>query len=159
MFERSLSLTDEKIVRWNRNLFLLPFGQAGKSFIDGISRLMDEWIHKPPLKDIAFKVIMVMPSLLLQKPSRKSKSKDHLKPLENRTKLWNAAEIMELLKEAETIQKDLRVPNKPSTMRAISKKSTREMSKDNINSVMKLLVDKMQNGILPLHDQTLYQMQ
>ena len=102
---------------------------------------------------------MVMPSLLLQKPSRKSKSKDHLKPLENRTKLWNAAEIMELLKEAETIQKDLRVPNKPSTIAAISKKSTREMSKDNINSVMKLLVDKMQNGILPLHDQTLYQMQ
>ena len=33
------------------------------------------------------------------------------------------------------------------------------MSKDNINSVMKLSVDKMQNGILPLNDQTLYQMQ
>ena len=61
---------------------------------------------------------------------------------------------MDLLKEAETIQKDLRVPNKPSTIAAISKKSTREMSKDNINSVMKLLVDKMQNGILSLHDQT-----
>ena len=73
---------------------------------------MSEWIHKP-LLNIAFKGIMVMPSLLLQKPSRKSKSKDYLKSLENRIKLWHAGEITELLKEAETIQNDSRVPNTP----------------------------------------------
>ena len=44
-----------------------------------------------------------MPSLLLQKPSRKPKSKDHLKSLENQLELWHAGEIMELLKEAENI--------------------------------------------------------
>ena len=69
---------------------------------------MNEWIHQLPLKVIAFKAITVMPSLLLQKPSRKSKSKDHLKALESRLKLWHTGEIMELLKEAETIQKDLK---------------------------------------------------
>ena len=69
---------------------------------------MNEWIHQLPLKVIAFKAITVMPSLLLQKPSRKSKSKDHLKSLESRLKLWHTGEIMELLKEAETIQKDLK---------------------------------------------------
>ena len=49
-----------------------------------------------------------------KKISRKSKSKDYLKSLENRMKLWHGEEIIELLKEAETIQKDLRVSNTPS---------------------------------------------
>ena len=74
-----LSLAYKKIVYWKKNLFLLPSGQAGKSFIDEIFIMMKEWIYESPLKDIAFKAIMVMPGLLLQKPSRKSKSKDHLK--------------------------------------------------------------------------------
>ena len=121
LFERNLSLAYEKIVYWKKNLFLLPSGQEGKSFIDEISRLMNEWIHESPLKDIAFKAIMVMPGLLLQKPSRKSKSKDHLTSLENRMKPWHAGEIMELLKETDTIQKDLRVSNTLSTITKISK--------------------------------------
>ena len=115
LFYRNLSLAYEKIVYWKKNLFLLPSGLAGKSFIDKISWLMNKWMHESPLKDIGFKAIMVMPSLLLQKPSRKSKSRDHLKSLENQMKLWNAGEMMELLKEGETIQKDLRVSNTPST--------------------------------------------
>ena len=121
LFERNLSLAYEKIVYWKKNLFLLPSGQAGKSFIDEMSRLMNEWIRESPLKDIAFKAIMVMPGLLLQKPSRKSKSKDHLTSLENRMKPWHAGEIMELLKETDTIQKDLRVSNTLSTITKISK--------------------------------------
>ena len=58
--------------------------------------------------------------------------------MESRMKLRHAGEIMELLKEAETIQKDLRVSNTPPTIAEISKKFTREMRKDNINSAMKL---------------------
>ena len=145
LFERNLSLAYEKIVYWKRNLFSLPYGQAGNSFIDEISRLMNKWIHESPLKDIAFKGIMVMLGLLLQKPSRKSKSKHHLKSLENR------------MKEPETIQKDLKVSNTQSTNTEISNKFTRESRKCNIYSAMKLLPDNMQNGILPLNHQTLYQ--
>ena len=69
LFERNLSLACEKIVYWKKNLFLLPSGQAGKSFIDEMYRLMNEWIHESPLKDIGFKAIMVMPGLLLKKSS------------------------------------------------------------------------------------------
>ena len=122
-----------------------------------MSQLMNEWIRESLLEDIAFKEIMVMPGLLLKKPSRESKSKDHLMSLENRMKLWHAGEIMELLKEVETIQKDLRVSNTPSTIAEISKKFSCEMRKGNINSVMKLLADSMKNGILSLNDQTLHQ--
>ena len=66
--------------------------------------MTDERIHQDsPLKDVAFKVIMLMANLLLQKPSQKSKSKDDLSGLERRTELWESQELMELLKEAETI--------------------------------------------------------
>ena len=41
LFERNLSLTYEKIVYWQKILFLLPSGQAGKSIT--ISRLKQLW--------------------------------------------------------------------------------------------------------------------
>ena len=100
-----------------------------KNFIDEISRLMIDWIHESPLKNMAFKAIMVLLRLLWQKPSRKSKSKNHFKSLENQMELWHVEEIMELVKEIETTQKDLRISNTPSTITKISKKFTREMSR------------------------------
>ena len=73
-------------------------------------------------------------------------------------KLWQPRKIMELLKEAETIKKDLRVTNTPSTIKEKFKNFTREMRKDNIDGVMTLLAGNMQNGIFPSNDQTLNQM-
>ena len=103
-FEKNLSQVYETVVFWRKNLFLLPSGKAGEKFIGEVSRLMSEWLHDSPLKDIAFKAIMVMSSLLLQKSSQKSKSKDHLTALERRLELWESGEVMELLKESDKIQ-------------------------------------------------------
>ena len=95
--------------------------KTGKKFIGEVSGLMSEWLHDSPLKDIAFKAIMVMPSLLLQKPSQKSKSKDHLRALERRLELWESGEVMELLKESDTIQKNMKATNKTTSINEISK--------------------------------------
>ena len=40
-----------------------------------------------------------MPNLLLQKPSKKSKSKDHTLALQRRMKLWESGEFAELVFE------------------------------------------------------------
>ena len=45
------------------------------------------WVHDSPKKHVAFKEIMIMPILLLQKPTQKSKSGEHLKALERRMDL------------------------------------------------------------------------
>ena len=119
---------------------------------------MSEWLHDSPLKDIAFKAIMVMPSLLLQKPSQNSKSKDHLRALERRLELWESGEVMELLKEGDTIQKNMKATNKTTSINAISKKFTSEMRKGNIHNAMKLLTNNMKNGVLPLNKKTLEQL-
>ena len=63
-FEKNLSQVYETVVFWRKNLFLLPSGKAGRKFTEEVSRLMSECLHDSPLKDIAFKAIMVMPSLL-----------------------------------------------------------------------------------------------
>ena len=59
-----------------------------------MSTLMNEWLQDSPLKDIALNVLL-----------QKSESKDHLSPLERRIELWESEELVELVKEAETIQK------------------------------------------------------
>ena len=87
IFEKNVSIVYEEVVYWKKNMFLLPSGRAGKRYVDETTRLMNEWLHDSPMKDIVFKAIMIMPNLLLQKPSKKSKSKDHLKALERRFEL------------------------------------------------------------------------
>ena len=48
---------------------------------------------------------MVLPCLLLQKPSRQRKSKDHSKKLEERQQLWNECRIDEFMRENQKTKK------------------------------------------------------
>ena len=92
-FVNELNNAYDKIVYWRKNLFLLPTEAAGKSFINEMTRMIKAWVYDTPIKDIALKVLHVMPALLLQKPSKNSKSKSHLKSLERRFKIWKEGNI------------------------------------------------------------------
>ena len=104
----SLSLVDvvqaiyaiyEECVFWKRNLLMLPSGKAGKTYIDECSRMIKDWVNDSPLKSISFKALMVMPSLLLQKPSKKSKAKEHSEQLRERLELWKSGDFDSLVRE------------------------------------------------------------
>ena len=69
---------------------------------------LDHCNRSTPFKSIALKVFLTLPCLLLQKLSRNSKAKDHLKALEGRLKLLNEGKIDTLVKEARTIQNRIR---------------------------------------------------
>ena len=45
-----------------------------KKCIDETTRLMNAWLSDSCLKDIAFKAIIIMPGLVLQKPAENSKA-------------------------------------------------------------------------------------
>ena len=62
-----------------------------------------------------------MPSLLLQKPSKISKAKDHLKALERRIDLWSNGNIDDILFEGETIQSRLHHNSTPKSICELSK--------------------------------------
>lgn len=154
-FTNDLDKAYEKIVFWKKNLFILPTGNAGKNYIKEVTKLLNAWTQDSPLRQVSLKAIHTMPALLLQKPSKTSKSKDHLKALERRLELWNKGEINLLLLEAETIQQRLKNNNSPKNIADISKKFAKLMGKGNINGALKLLTNNMENGVLPLDDKTL----
>ena len=64
---------------------------------------------------------MIMRNLLLQKPSKDSKTKDHTKTLERRLQLWTDGHLVELLKDVETIQSSTKQVNAPKTVAQLLK--------------------------------------
>ena len=83
----------EEVIFWKRNLFLLPSGNVWnlfkrKEFVEECCRLVNELVDDGPLHLNALKAMMIMPSLLPQKPSKNSKSKDHVEKLRKRFDLW-----------------------------------------------------------------------
>ena len=71
--------TYEKTVFWKKSLFMMPTGAFAKSYVTELTKLINRWVNDSKLKNNVFKVIHVMSSLLLLKPSKTSKSKDHIK--------------------------------------------------------------------------------
>ena len=154
-FTVNLNFIYEKIVYWRRNLFKLPSGKSGKDYIKECSRLIRAWSSKSALRPISLKALMIMPSLLLQKPSRVSKSKDHVESLKRRITLWEKGDIIDIFKECVTIQQRLKSSSKPESTEAISKKFSILMKAGKVNAAIKLLTSNMQGGVLPLTDETM----
>ena len=86
---------------------MLPSGKAGKEDIDECTRLILEWVNESQLQSVAIKALMIMVSLLLQKRSRNSKSKDRTESLRRRQKLWKRADFDGLVREVHFIESKL----------------------------------------------------
>ena len=134
---------------------MLPSIAAEKRYKEEVIHLMKFWIQDTPLKSISLKAVHVMPALLLQKPIKSSKAKDHLQALERRIKLWNEGNIERLLYEGMTTQQRLTSDKEGMTIAKISLKCKNLMSKENVSGSLKLLTNNMHIGILPLNKETL----
>ena len=93
------------VVHWKRNIFSVPSGKVGTSFVSELSRLFCAYAEGTALESIALKAAMTSCALLLQKPNHSSKTKDHIACLERRMSSWKAGDIDELLSEGLTIQR------------------------------------------------------
>ena len=132
-FTNDLNQAYDRIVFWKKNMFLLPTGAAGKKFIAELTRLMYAWVNDTPMKNIALKAIHVMPALILQKPSKRSKAKDHLKAVERRIQLWADGNITKLLTEGTTIQEHMHSTTKALDISTISQKFKHLMQEGYVN--------------------------
>ena len=113
--------------------------------IEEVTRLIKLWINDTPLRKIALKAVHVMPALLLQKPSKSSKSKDHHADLERRIKLWEEGKIEELFYEGQTMQEKLKSSDISMTIAKIPMKVRILISKGSVNGALKLLTNNMSN--------------
>ena len=133
---------------------MIPSGKARKEFITELSSWLNKFNNDTPFKSIALKVYMILPSLLLQKPSRKSKAKQHSAKLSQRLTLWKERKIDILLREAKAIQRQLQ--RIPRSKEEITKIFSGLMLQGKVLAALKFLESEAQTGgILPLNDKTL----
>ena len=119
---------------------MVPSGGRGKTFIKEITRLINLWTDDSLLENIGLKVIHNMLALLLQKPNKNSKAKDHVAALERRLENGN---IIKLLNEGQSIQERLPTGETPKDIAKISVKFKELMQKGNVNGALKLLTNEM----------------
>ena len=103
-FACALNRIYEEIVQWKRNLFKVP---SGNTFVRELSRMFNAYAECSALKCVAMKAAMTMPALLFQKPSSRSKAREHALHLEWHLKLWLDGKLDDLLHEGRTIQRQL----------------------------------------------------
>ena len=93
-FSKLIDAIYNETVKWRKNLFKLPSGNAAKQFISELSLWLEHFNRGTEFQGIALKVYMILPNLLLQKPSRTSKAKDHLQKLADRLNLWKKGKYL-----------------------------------------------------------------
>ena len=149
-FAETIDNIYNEIIHWRKNLFKLPSGKASKLFITELTTWLEHFNKNSDFQMIAMKVFMTLPSLILQKPSKNSKSKEHLKKVELRMTAWKDGKIDEILNECRDIQKKLLSSKRPP-VKDLSRTFAKLMFQGKISAALKMLTDDNQAGV---HDVT-----
>ncbi|CAB4020227.1 Hypothetical predicted protein, partial [Paramuricea clavata] len=122
---------------------MLPSGAVGKKFVIETTKWIEYWNHDAvDFKDIALKVLMVMPALLLQKPTFKSISKEHSQCLTRHLKQWEAG-------------RKLPTNSKPLNDERLAKTFSKLTFEGKINAAIKLLDQHDSSGVVTLSQSTI----
>ena len=141
----------ETVVHWKLNVFLIPFGKAGKRFVKEIARLYQAFADNSALQSISLLAISVLQPLLLQKPYKNSKAKDHSSHLLQRLDLWSKGCFEELLHEGQCIQDHLkRSIQSDGRCRDRSRLFDHLMSEGKVSMAIRLLSEESKDGVLSL---------
>ena len=100
----TLSNIYDEIAHWRRNLFKVTSGKQSKLFVIELARLFQSYADQSALEAVALKAAMILSTLVLQKPFRTSKSKDHIACIKRRMNHWHASNFKAILEEGRAIQ-------------------------------------------------------
>ena len=148
------SIYDE-VVWWRKNLFQTPSGGSGKAFIKLLTTWLRLFNENSNLQKVAIKVFMILPVLLLQKPSVSSKVKEHINVLQQRLKHWDEGNFLEILAEGRIIQRRLKSTSKKKKIPDVSRIFSRLMFQGKIRAAMKFVESNSDSGVLPTTDEVL----
>ena len=62
-----------EVIKWRKNIFKIPSGRSSKDLVNELTYWLDQYNRETEFHGVALKVFMLLPSLLLQKPSKNSK--------------------------------------------------------------------------------------
>ena len=146
-----------EIITWRKNSFLVPYGKTGRDFIDQITKHINDWNNGTEMQHTALKAAFVLLAVGLQKPSKKSKAKDHQECLTRRLVLWKEGEVDTLLREGRMIQRHLdRSPKADPPNKA--KIFAKLVMEGQIHSALRYLSEEDCGGVLPLSEQVMKQL-
>ena len=148
---RRIEMAHQELVKWNKNNFLVPRGKVGKTFITELNRLFQLFNNKTAWEPIAIHLIQIFVPLMLQKPSAKSKNKDHIKYLEKRLDWWKKCMIKELIDEGKAIQKSLTKSNESKRASEL-KAFTRLMLQGKLKEAIKFV--NADDSVVGVHELT-----
>ena len=89
---KELSRIYDNVLFSRKNLFLVPSGRVENDFVSEMCNLLQAYSNATAMEVIALKAFVVLQVLLLQKPSTKSKSRDHVHHLQRRLKICGRKE-------------------------------------------------------------------
>ena len=153
-FEGGIVDAYEVTTNFRRNIAKLPGGKHGKWFLLEKARLYRQAANGGPLEAISQKAIATMEHLLLQKPRKDSRAKDHIKCLGRRRKLWEEGDIAGLLEEA-AIRK--RLPARKVRKDSVEDRAERFASlifEGRDRDAMRMLDEGESKGVLELTPET-----
>ena len=146
MFNAITRIYDE-VIHWRHNLFIVPSGNAGKSFVSELARLLQAFADGSSIESVCMKAVTILQVLALQKPSRTSKTRDHIRHLKRRLDLWKELNLDEILLEGRCIQKHLPRPRKGRSHNQLAKSFQKLMSKGKVNKALRLLSQNNSSGV------------
>ena len=97
---------------------------------------------------------MILPALILQKPSKRSKAKDHKQCVTRRMQLWKEGNICEIMREVRYIQRKITTSKKQCTAEDISKTFAKLMMQGKVSVALKYL-DNESSSVMTCTDSVL----
>ena len=156
-FKQQIDSVYDKIVHWKKNLFELPTCSIGRQFVKELCSWLQHFNNETEYQCIAIKTFVVLPALLLQKPSAKSKKAEHKRLLEERLDLWRKRDIKILLSQGSTIQR--RLTKSVQKQRVdVARTFANLMFEGKVTAAVRMICDQESKGLLPLSDETLTQL-
>ena len=113
----------------HHNMFTPSQGTTTEMMTRKMMRIIEEYNNDTSGKAMAMKLLMIMPKLLLQK-HMKAKKKENYKAFRRRMEAWQKGEYLELMEEAEAIQKRLRQQPRVETEGMMARKFRTRMEKE-----------------------------
>ena len=123
----------------SHTLFRLPTGRAGNRFLDEMSRVLNIYIDGTHGSQNALYAFFILPALMLQKPSKNSKTKDNVNALQRRFELWCEGKVRELIKESKLLQKRMSKGKSNTSESTILRNYTNAVTSGNVGLAGKLI--------------------
>ena len=133
-FGNVIGETYNGIITWRKNEFKLPSIKAPKIFIKALTTWSEHYNNKSGFQDIALKMFIVLPTIILQKPSKTSKAKNHCLKVEEQGRRI----LEDVIKDCKLFQRPL-VTSKRQTANSISKTFAKLILSGKVNASLKLL--------------------